>query len=365
VQWNELYHSATADNPRSEFVPTLAETFFSVDPSGLYYPSTQANVYVLVDNNDITGAQVIYWDGDSTEYAPMSYVTDFTGAFKSQPSNQYSIWRATLPAPMSFAPAQGAGFNVCYRIQVWDGSSNAWLRYTNGVFVNPLGQHVINADSSTDNYCQTVQAFPTIGLVTGTDMQAENVVNRNIPLTISSAINAPITVNITYADGSAMLSDNDYTNTTTSFTIPANTSGSYGATLTGLINNDNKYELNDSFTVTLASVATGNASISLGSTISYILTNDDPVPTVSWATTTASQTEGNIGSAGYFFTANLSNPSYQTIIVDVNYADIAATYPVDYGLSNTVTINAGSTTGLHTYLIVADTVDESNEDFTL
>ena len=366
VQWAELYHKAPSANARTEFVPGQSYTFFSVDNSSNYYPSTQARVSILVDNNDITSANVVYWDGDSTEYAPMTYQTDVTADINFTGSNQYSIWSAILPAPNTFSPVQGAGFNLCYRIQVNDGSDSDYLNGTSGDWQNPIEQWVIDNDTSSGNFCEAVQAFPTISLLTGTDMQAENVVNRNIPLTISSAINEPIIVNITYTDGSAILSDGDYTTTTTSFTIPANTVGSYGANLTGLINNDTKYELNESFTVTLASVATANASISPGSTITYTLTNDDPIPTVSWATTTVSQTEGNIGTSGYFLTVNLSNPSYQAITVDVNYTDLGATYLTDYGLSNTVTINAGATANTtYTYIIYGDTVDESNEDFSL
>jgi len=364
VQWAELYHKAPSANARTEFVPGQSYTFFSVDNSGNYYPSTQARVSILVDNNDITSANVVYWDGVADVYVPMSYQTDVTANLNFTGDNQYSIWSGVLPTPSLLGIS--AGQNFCYRIQVNDGADNDYLNGTSGDWQNPIGQWVVDNDISSNNFCEGVQAFPTISLLTGTDAQGENVTTRNIPINISSAINEPITVNISYADGTATTSDNDYNTTTTSFTIPANTSGSYGAPITGFINNDNKYELNDSFTITLTSVATGNASISLGSTIIYTLINDDPVPTVSWATTTASQTEGNSGTAGYFLTVSLSNPSYQNIMVDVNYADLGATYLTDYGLSNTVTIVAGSTTNTtYTYIIYGDTLDEPNEDFSL
>ncbi len=364
VQWAELYHKAPSENARTEFVPYKPYTFFSVDNSGNYYPSTMVRVSILVDNNDITSANVVYWDGDSTEWASMSYDNDFTDVFRSSPSNQYSIWSVILPAPKDFSPPQGAGFNLCYRIQVNDGSDSDYLNGTSGDSLNPLGQWVMDNDTSSGNFCEIVNAYPEINLTTTLNSDVESVVNRNISVSLSSTINEPITVTLTYSNNTATLGDSDYNNTISSFTIPPNTL-SFSTSLMGLINNDNKYEPDENFDIILSGVSTGNATIGVNNTLNVVIQNDDAVPTVTWNTATASHPEGNSGSTTHTIGVTLSNPSYENIVVNVAPNDVSATIVSDYTSTTSVTIPSGTTTANLSYTINGDVVDESDEDFTL
>lgn len=364
VQWTELYHQAPTYNSRTEFVPYKPYTFFSVDTSSNYYPSTQVRVSILVDNNDITSANVVYWDGDSTEYAAMSYDNDFTDVFHSAPSNQYSIWSVVLPAPKDFSPSQGAGFNLCYRIQVNDGTDSDYLNFSSGDWQNPLGQWVMDNDSTIGNFCQLVNPYPQVNFSVTSSVGPESTTNRGISLSLSSSIDEPVTVTLMYSDNTATLADGDYNNTTTSITIPAGVT-SYSTTLMGLVNNDSKYELNEDFNITLSGVSTGNATIGASNTLNVIIQNDDPTPSVIWSATTASHTEGNSGSTGYTLGATLSNPSYENIVVNVAATDLTASNGTDYTAGSTITFTAGTTSANLSYNIIGDVIAESNETFTL
>ena len=50
ILWDHLYHN-DPDNydPTTEFVPGESYTFRDVDPSGKVYPTTNVNIYILVD----------------------------------------------------------------------------------------------------------------------------------------------------------------------------------------------------------------------------------------------------------------------------------------------------------------------------
>ncbi|PJF29491.1 MAG: hypothetical protein CUN52_08130 [Phototrophicales bacterium] len=364
VQWAELYHQGPTYNSRTEFVPFKPYTFFSVDTSSNFYPSTQVRVSILVDNNDITSANVVYWDGDSTEFASMSYDNDFTDVFHSQPSNTYSIWSVILPAPKDFSPPQGAGFNLCYRIQVNDGTDSDYLNFSSGDWQNPLDQWVMDNDSTTGNFCQLVNSYPQVNFSVTSNTAPESTTDRGISLSLSSSIDEPVTVTLTYSDNTATLADGDYNNTTTSITIPAGVT-SYSTTLVGLVNNDSKYELNEDFNITLSGVSTGNATIGASNTLNVTIQNDDPIPSVIWSATTASHTEGNSGSTGHTLGATLSNPSYENIVVNVAATDVTATNTVDYTAGSTITFTSGTTTANLSYTIIGDVLAEGNETFTL
>jgi glycosidase len=139
VQWIELYHHAPGYSPTGEFVPGEAFTFRDVHANGQVYDDTNVGITILVDQDDLTSANVRYWVG-SEGWAAMNWQKNWTGIFHGQASNAYGVWRASMP---SF----NTGTTVYYRIQLNDGSDTDWLFASGNDSQNPLGQWV--ADNAT------------------------------------------------------------------------------------------------------------------------------------------------------------------------------------------------------------------------
>ena len=158
VHWNELYHNAPVYDPQAEFVPGESFTFRSVDASGNVYPDTAVEVYILSEWLDLSGANIIYWDGSNDVTVPMSWVKNITATFHDQPSHTYDLWKGTIPP-------QEAGLTVYYHIQVSDGSATAFLKSGDSIgggYQNPLGQWVRSPDApANDNYSYTI-VTPTL-----------------------------------------------------------------------------------------------------------------------------------------------------------------------------------------------------------
>lgn len=162
ILWDQLYHNDPNNyDPTTEFVPFESYTFRDVDPSGKVYPTTSVNIYIMVNQFDLTSANVVYSTGGSDTYVPMSWVKNITVAFHGQPLRTYDLWFGTIPA-------QPALTTVYYRIQVNDGSASAYLKWANsagGAYRNPLGQWVRHPDAAaTDNYSYTVEELIPVEL---------------------------------------------------------------------------------------------------------------------------------------------------------------------------------------------------------
>jgi hypothetical protein len=129
-------------------------------------------------------------------------------------------------------------------------------------------------------------------------------------VSLSNASTQTVAVNYTTADGTATVADSDYTaaSGTLSF-APGETS----KTITVLVNGDTKFEADQAFSVGLSNASNGTLGTSTGT---GTIVNDDTRPTIS--INSVSQTEGNIGTTPYAFTASLSNATDET--VTVNYA---------------------------------------------
>lgn len=101
---------------------------------------------------------------------------------------------------------------------------------------------------------------------------------------------------------------------------------------------DTLFEVDESYTLTVSSSVARNTI-----NIQFDVANDDPVPSL-----TIIPSGLNEGQSGAM-TFRLSNPSYQTIIIDYSIANVTATYGVDFtatpGPTGIVTIPAGQTTG--------------------
>ena len=207
---------------------------------------------------------------------------------------------------------------------------------------------------------------PAISFSTATGSQAEGnngVANYTVTLTASPAPTAPLTVQVTLdAANSTATNGTDFT-----FASPQTVTfaaGQTSQTVTVAINGDVQPELDETVVLNLTNPGTG-ASVGSPGTHTLTITNDDGQPaTVSFATATGSQPEGNSGTSTYTIAVNLANytgPAF-TVPVTVEASGTTATSPADYTL-NTSTLTFGGVVppGPVTLTIVGDLVPEPNE----
>src|SRR5207249_1731171 len=181
----------------------------------------------------------------------------------------------------------------------------------------------------------------------------------NVVFTVSLSIpsSQTITVNYATADGTALVSDNDYQSASGTITFVP---GQMTATITVLVNGDTKFEPDETFFVNLSAAVNANLAGSQGL---GTIVNNDPQPAIT--INDVSVIEGNSGTTNAVFTVSLSNPSSQTISVNYATANITATLADnDYqSASGTLTFAPGQTTQTITVLVNGDTKFEPNETF--
>ncbi|MFM6409083.1 MAG: Calx-beta domain-containing protein, partial [Microcystis sp.] len=145
--------------------------------------------------------------------------------------------------------------------------------------------------------------------------------------------------------------------------------GEASKVITVSVQGDTTVEPNENFTVTLSNPTNG-ATITTATAIGTI-NNDDAVPTLTIAATSASQTEGNSGSKAFTFTVTRAVNTTGTNNVNwavtgsgsnpANASDfIGGLFP-----SGTVSFAAGETSKVITVNVQGDTTVEPNENFTV
>ncbi|MDM7971582.1 MAG: Calx-beta domain-containing protein, partial [candidate division Zixibacteria bacterium] len=197
-------------------------------------------------------------------------------------------------------------------------------------------------------------SVPTVTLSTTGSPIAENGGVATITATLSNATTQTVTVDLAVNAGSTA-GGTDYTLSGTQITIAAgSTTGS--VTLTG--NNDAIYEGPETVIIDLTSV-TNATDPAPAEQQTVTITDDDSVPTVTLSTTGSPIAE-NGGVAT--ITATLSNPTTQTVTVDLAVNAGSTAGGTDYTLSGTqITIAAGSTTGTITVTGNNDAIYEGPE----
>jgi ribosomal protein L35AE/L33A len=179
--------------------------------------------------------------------------------------------------------------------------------------------------------------------------------------TFTATLDAPsgrtVTVDYATSDGTATAPADYLAAGGTVTFLPNQTSQPVSVT----VNGDTLDEANETYLVTLSNAT--NATI-LDSQGLGTITDDDTPPTVSVDNVTV--TEGNSGNVNATFDVSLSTASGQAASVNYAAADGTATAPTDYAAtSGTVHFAAGETTKQVTVIVHGDTLDETNETFTL
>nr|WP_253257748.1 Calx-beta domain-containing protein [Microcystis aeruginosa] len=169
-----------------------------------------------------------------------------------------------------------------------------------------------------------------------------------LTVTVDKPSPEQITVNYATAPVSAT-ADLDYTSTTGTLIIPANTST---ATITIPILNDDLDEENETF------------AIKLSNPVNAILTNNQGIVTIIDAKLSINNItviEGQDSNA--ILTVTVNNPNPEQITVDYATAPVSATANVDYiSKTGTLTIPANTSTATITIPILDDDINEENDE---
>lgn len=234
--------------------------------------------------------------------------------------------------------------------------------------VNEINEAFTVALSGGSGYTMSGSTLTATGTISNDDVapviSISDVTNNEsvspfvFTVTLSQANGIPTIVNYATANGTATVADSDYTSTSGTLTIPA---GTTSATISVPVGADGKFENTENFSLSLSG---GSGYTVAGSTLSATgtITNDDTAPTIS-----IGNVANNESVTPFAFAVNLSQASGLPVVV--NYATsngTATTADGDYSsASGTLTIPAGSTSGVINVPVTADNKNEPNETFTV
>jgi hypothetical protein len=179
-------------------------------------------------------------------------------------------------------------------------------------------------------------------------------------VSVASDPTEAVTVNYATQDGSATTADSDYA--ASSGTLTFLPGGGLTQLVTVLLNGDTTPEGDETFSLLLSNPVNGDLA---DDTAIGTIQNDDVVPTL--AVTSVTHAEDNAGNTPFVFTASLTAPSAQPVVIAYNTTDgTATTANNDYvAQSGTLTFTPGQTSKSITISVVGDTVTEADETFSL
>lgn len=235
---------------------------------------------------------------------------------------------------------------------VYEGSETLSIRLASPITNAKLGNVSTHVVTILDE-----ESLPTVQFAAATGSGSESVSGHDIVVNLSGALAVPVRVNYSATAQTATAADYTIANGTLTFAA-----GTTTATIPVAVNNDNVYEGNETFMMTLSAPV----GVTLGAQITHTHTivDDENMPTIAFVVPSQSVGEGDgtrtIGVA-------LSHPSATP--VSVNYTvnpDAATGGGVDYTMaSGTLTLAALATTGSLSYTVINDTISELDEAFTV
>jgi hypothetical protein len=209
----------------------------------------------------------------------------------------------------------------------------------------------------------------TIAIAPASDTEGNTGTKQlNFNITLSAAVDVPVTITLNTTDGSATAASNDYeavSGTTFTFNPGDPLTKTFGVT----INGDTVTEQNETFTLTMSNVQAAGRNVALGTTFSAqgTITNDDGPATVFVSIENASIAEGNTGTSNLAFTVRLSAAVEEDVTVTINSTNGTATAGTDFTAvsGSTFVIPAGQVTAQFNVAITGDLIVEADETFTL
>jgi len=228
----------------------------------------------------------------------------------------------------------------------WHEATESFLLKLTGVISGVL------IDNSAQGTIIDNDPLPNISLTDVTTNEGAGLITFTINLSAPSAFD--VSLNYSSTNGSA-LAGQDYIADTNTVTIPA---GNTEGTITFALIDDTMHEQAETFTVSLTSPVSGTL---LTPTVVGTITDNDPTPTIQIADATANEGDGLVT-----FTVSLNTVSGVDVLVDYQTSNGSASAPDDYLASNsTLTIPAGSISGMIAVNVVDDSSDEPAETFGL
>ncbi len=210
-------------------------------------------------------------------------------------------------------------------------------------------------------YREESWSFTTVSPTVQLSAASYSVNENDGTVTITATLNAPsgqtVTVDYATSDGTAT-AGSEYTDTSGTLTFNP---GETEKTFTVPIIDDNIAEPSKTFNVALSNPT--NAALGAVNSAPVVISDDEGDPTVQFDPTTYSVSEGG---GTVTATVRLSHPSAFTVTVDYMSADGTAVAGSDYtSTSGTLKFNPGETSKMITVPIVDNTLDESDETFTI
>ena len=209
----------------------------------------------------------------------------------------------------------------------------------------------------------SVVSVPSTVMVTeGSNSQAR------VAITTTDAFGEAVSLTVSYEDssatGAATLSAGDYENDAVT-TIAFNATDT-SKTIDIPLNNDNKDEGDETFTVSIAGSLPSGYQFG-NKTTTVTIKDNDPAPSLAIAAPSA-VSEGDSGTTNMVFTVNLDAASEREVTVDYAVDTTStATSSSDFTplSSGTLTFTAGETSKTITVAVTGDGVDEPNETVVL
>ncbi|MBD0370785.1 MAG: DUF11 domain-containing protein [Pyrinomonadaceae bacterium] len=215
-------------------------------------------------------------------------------------------------------------------------------------------------DGALDSNVATVQITVNEGgalqFTSSTYTVAENA--GSAPITIVRMGGSAGTATVLFSTSNGTATAGDYTSASQTVTF---NDGETSKTINVPIANDTTDEPDQTINLTLSQVG-GTGQLGTPSTAVLTIIDDDNPPTIS--VDDIGTSEGNGGFKIFTLGISLSAPSEFVVKVDLATADGTATAGSDYhAISSTITINPGEQGQLVTLIIIADEVNEPDEDF--
>ncbi len=178
-------------------------------------------------------------------------------------------------------------------------------------------------------------------------------------ISLSSTSSSNVIVHYATADGTAKVSDNDYTAISGNLTF---TPGQTSQTISVPVIQDSKVESDETFFVNLSSPT--NATIADGQGQATVQNDDSSAVQPKITITDVSKAEGNSGTTAFTFTVSLGNTFTSNVTVHYATADGTTTSGTDYtAASGTLTFTPGQTSKTITVNVKGDTTQEADEYF--
>ena len=343
------------------------ETFNLVlsNPSGATI-ADGTGVATITDNDDpaISINDVLVPEANQGTSSTATFTVSLSSAGTSTITVKYTTADGTATAPADYVPRVAPG-----TVEFAPGETSKTITVT------VVGDNTDEADETflvnlSDPTNATIADGSGTATIDDNDGPTIAIGDANVAEGDSGSANATFTVTLTGGSGAqdvkidyttvnvTATSGSDYTATTGTLTIPA---GSTTGTIAVPVLGDTRNEETETFFVRLSNAVDGTITDAEGT---GTISDNDPIPSLSIADLTTAET--NSGTKSNTFTVTLSAASGREVKVDFATSNGTATAPTDYtATAGTLTFAAGETSKPITVVTRGDTVDETNETFTV